>query len=347
MDQVPIDENLDIKKLTKQLKKQKRQEKKQKKAAKKKQEKQDAKRPQLQDELQQLDYEQMLTQQMDTGKIPYTNSIQEHVTENQQHIEHLHQPLNVENNLLNITGEGELYVQGKHIPSSKNHNVNRAAINHVLKDIYRDVGDEENSRKIKLFGSHNIDHEPLSTDENQQKLALHTKIMKEIVAKRKWNAEGDYMTFNHNGEELFIGYKSKYGGKRAKPPTVQDQVKQAIREQKDKVKPITEKVVELESENTVLRARRAKDDGPHSTMENRNEPVPDLEPVKSQVLDMNPVVEAVQEPSQEPYYLPLRQSPSILAIENLFKNDKTFTSQHHKKIFGPIFGENTIRGKIH
>lgn len=317
-----------LKDWSKVSKKKRKQEKKEKKAAKK------AK--------VELDMESMKQQDMEEGIVVPNDDIQYDLDKYTQYKENMTGPINVLDGLLSIDNDGELYFQGMKQQTDASHTVNRHVIKTLMNDISQDMGTEDEQRMVDISGRVSFDTLPLNNIQNRHKNSYVKKIRDIIKGKREFNDEQKYLPFDHNGIELNLKHKTR---KPIVRKGVHFQEKEKIMRELDKSKPMDQRVIELEAENAVLRDKRAQVGPQNPTMGNRPEIIPELEPVRSQVLNVDPVTQMAQPGPYQPDYMPLYQSPSLHYIQSLFYNDKlNYGREQDKAIFGNIFGNENNTG---
>ena len=315
------DVTIEMTKSKKQRKRARKQEKKEEKKQKKKQMK--------------LDIEQMKNDDMDQGLVVSNDDIQYDIAKYDEYKQKMNGPIDIMNSLMTIDDDGRLYFQGQLQDTDNNHNVNRHVIKTLMNEIHEDMGQEGQQRMVNLKGRHSFDSEPLTNTQNQHKNMYVRRLRQLILDKSVFNDEELYKPFDHNGGKLYLKYK---GRKPRVNKGVHFEEKAKMEAEMEKNKDLGQKVIELEAENSVLRQKR-EDVGPHNpTMANRPEIVPEIEPLKSQVLNVDAVTQRAQPGPYQPDWMPLYRSPNLHYIQSLFYQDRNnYKKEQDNAIFGKLF----------
>ena len=291
-----------------------------------------------------MDLQEMNEQDMDNGLVVANDDVQYDIDKCTQYKESMTAPLDIMDGLLSIDKDGELYFQGQKQDTDASHAVNRHVIKVLMKEFHEDIGTEGEQRMVDIAGRHSFETTPLSDTQNTHKNTYVKKIRDQIKKRKSFSDEQKYLSFDHNGGELYLKHKTR---KPIIKKGVHFEEKARMEREMEKNKGLDQRVIELEAENAVLRQKRA-DVGPHNpTMANRPDIVPEIETLRSQVLNVDAATQLAQPGPYVPDYMPLYRSPDLHFIQKLFYQDKNnYRQEHDNAIFGDLFnpGTNTYSG---
>ena len=281
-----------------------------------------------------LDYEAMKEQDMEKGLTVSNDDVKSDIDKYTEYKENMTGPLDILDGLFKIDEGGELYFRGKKQDTDANHQVNRHVIKVLQKEINQDVGEDE-PRMVNISNRNSFDTLPLSDTQNSHKNTYVKRIREQIKKEREFDDEQRFLPFEHGSEKYFLKHKTR---KPIIKKGVHFEEKEKMERALDQVKGMDQRVIELEAENSLLRAKK-EDVGPHNhTMANRPDIIPELEPLRAQALNVDSVVQLAQPGPYQPYYIPPYRSPMLHNIRALFHKDKhNFRAEHDKEIFGPLF----------
>lgn len=139
----------------------------------------------------------------------------------------------------------------------------------MARDIFEEVSiSPDEVRKVNLDRRQEIDADALTSNQTRNKNKYVKKIRDLIMAGREFGEEDEYMSFKHNEKIYYLKRKTK---KPFVPKTIHYRESKAMEHKMTKNKSLSQRILELEAENSVLRNKAIVQDEHYPTLGNRPE----------------------------------------------------------------------------